>query len=374
LTRAWFNREAVDKFDEEVQLFLARNKDNVTSEVDLPDMKEEEMEEEEKPVKTASSRKRGYTTCHHVYAMEEGRRIYVAWNDIGQPVGPGGRSLRSFLGTIARDLNKMPINFQDWRKLAKTCKDDVFAYVQRSSETNRKNKGKQKWFHCAGTRSVADIHEERVKGHLDLDRSDLFIKRHTRKDGKPTNEAAKHVIEKLKSLKSAQPLSDDSTPHQVAARNDTYTQVLGPDRPSRVSGVSTGPTPTSMWGNESKEALRSENRLLMQRMEELVTSMAEKFAKMESMITGSQGLVASRFAFSLQFWCIGRGWHVVVASLVTGACVSDSNRSTFRSGGSSGVFGFQVAGSKRVPREEDARSVDLPAVWRFLRSTGSSSW
>ncbi|MQL77942.1 hypothetical protein Taro_010361 [Colocasia esculenta] len=97
-----------------------------------------------------------------------------------------------------------------------------------------------------------------------------------------------HVKEKLKSLKSAQPLSDDSTPHQVAARNDTYTQVLGLDRPGRVSGVGTGPTPTSMWGNESKEALRSENRLLMQRMTELETSMAEKFAKMESMIRGSQ--------------------------------------------------------------------------------------
>ncbi|MQM04546.1 hypothetical protein Taro_037351 [Colocasia esculenta] len=162
-------------------------------------------------------------------------------------------------------------------------------YSRRSSETNRKNKGKQKWFHCAGTRCVADISEERrVKGSPDLDRSDLFIKRHTRKDGKPTNEAAKHVIEKLKSLKSAQPLSDDSTPHQVAARNDTYTQVLGPDRLGRVSGVGTGPTPTSMWGNESKEALRTENRLLMQRMTELETSMAEKFAKMESMIRGSQ--------------------------------------------------------------------------------------
>ncbi|MQL80345.1 hypothetical protein Taro_012784 [Colocasia esculenta] len=54
------------------------------------------------------------------------------------------------------------------------------------------------------------------------------------------------IREKLKSLKSAQPPSDDSTPHQVAARNDTYTQVLGPDRLGHVSGVGTGPTPTSM--------------------------------------------------------------------------------------------------------------------------------
>ncbi|MQM14742.1 hypothetical protein Taro_047677 [Colocasia esculenta] len=89
LTGAWFNREEVDKFDEKVRLFLAGNKDNVTSKVDLSDMKEEEMEEEQKPVKTTSSRNHGYTTCHHVYVMEEGRRICVAWNDIGQLVGPG---------------------------------------------------------------------------------------------------------------------------------------------------------------------------------------------------------------------------------------------------------------------------------------------
>ncbi|MQM15199.1 hypothetical protein Taro_048139 [Colocasia esculenta] len=136
--------------------------------------------------------------------------------------------------------------------------------------------------------NLATCSTVRVKGHLDLDHTDLFIKRHTRKDGKPTNEAARHVIEKLKSLKSAQPPSDDSTPHQVAATNDTYTQVLGPDKPGHVSGVGIGPSPTSMWRNESKEALRTENRLLMQRMEELETTMAEKFAKMESMIMGSQ--------------------------------------------------------------------------------------
>ncbi|MQL98601.1 hypothetical protein Taro_031314 [Colocasia esculenta] len=74
----------------------------------------------------------------------------------------------------------------------------------------------------------------------------------------------------------------------VIAASAPPSKVLGPDRPGRVSGVGTGPTPTSMWGNESKEALRTENRLLMQRMEELETTMAKKFSKMESMIRGSQ--------------------------------------------------------------------------------------
>ncbi|MQM09467.1 hypothetical protein Taro_042340 [Colocasia esculenta] len=189
-----------------------------------------------------------------------------------------------FEATSDGAMDIVPMAFSSSWKLfsAQVCKLlELFEYIYSGLEIMNTTKK-------AALICICILNYLRVKGHLDLDRSDLFIKRHTRKDGKPTNEAAKHVIEKLKSLKSVQPPSDDSIPHQVATRNDTYTQVLGSDRPGRVSGVGTGPTPTSMWGNESKEALRIENRLLMQRMEELETTMAEKFAKMESMIRGSQ--------------------------------------------------------------------------------------
>ncbi|MQL77834.1 hypothetical protein Taro_010251 [Colocasia esculenta] len=213
-------------------------------------MKEEEMEEEQKLAKTTSSRKRGYTTCHDVYAMEEGRRICVAWNDIGQPVGLSGRSLRSFLGTIARDPQKMPINFQDWRKVPKTCKDDVFAYVQRKYDISD---GRKKWvFQDLNNkwRSWKYVNhklyfkyngkaKQQIRPNaprLDLDQWKEAAQQWTSLEWK----------EKLKSLKSAQPPSDDCTPHHVAARNDTYTQVLGPDRPGRVSGVGTGYGPSMM--------------------------------------------------------------------------------------------------------------------------------
>ncbi|MQL84443.1 hypothetical protein Taro_016947 [Colocasia esculenta] len=186
----------------------------------------------------------------------------------------------------------MPINFQDWRKVPKTCKDDVFAYVQRKCDISD---GRKKWvFQDLNNkwrswkyvnRKLYFKYNGKAKQqirlnapHLDLDQWKEAVQQWTSLEWK----------EKLKSLKSAQPPSDDCTPHHVAARNDTYTQVLGPDRPGHVSGVGTGPTPTSMWGNESKDALRTENRLLMQRMEELETTNTEKFAKMESMIRGSQ--------------------------------------------------------------------------------------
>lgn len=77
-----------------------------------------------------SIRQRGYTACRDVYNMDTSRRIAVEWNEYGQPIGPGGRSLRTFLGTLARDPQKMPIHYTDWRKVPSTCKDDVFEFVQ----------------------------------------------------------------------------------------------------------------------------------------------------------------------------------------------------------------------------------------------------
>ncbi|MQM18030.1 hypothetical protein Taro_051015, partial [Colocasia esculenta] len=58
----------------------------------------------------------------------------------------------------------------------------------RRSEVNRKNKGVQKIFHCAGTQTFADIRKaELQKSGQDMDRSKLFIVTHTRKDGIPVN-------------------------------------------------------------------------------------------------------------------------------------------------------------------------------------------
>ncbi|MQM22058.1 hypothetical protein Taro_055106 [Colocasia esculenta] len=58
----------------------------------------------------------------------------------------------------------------------------------RRNEVNHKNKGVQKIFHCAGTQTFADIRKaELQESGQDIDRSELFIVTHTRKDGIPIN-------------------------------------------------------------------------------------------------------------------------------------------------------------------------------------------
>ncbi|MQL68058.1 hypothetical protein Taro_000308 [Colocasia esculenta] len=77
-----------------------------------------------------SSKRRGDTTCQDVYNMEPSRRVNAQWNALGQPSGPARRSLKTFLGTIARDPQKLSYHHKDWRKISNTCEDDVFNFAQ----------------------------------------------------------------------------------------------------------------------------------------------------------------------------------------------------------------------------------------------------
>ncbi|MQM08489.1 hypothetical protein Taro_041347, partial [Colocasia esculenta] len=52
-------------------------------------------------------------------------------NELEQPVGEGGHSLKLFLGTIARLSDKIPIDAPTWRAMSATHKNDVWEYVQK---------------------------------------------------------------------------------------------------------------------------------------------------------------------------------------------------------------------------------------------------
>ncbi|MQL88430.1 hypothetical protein Taro_020989 [Colocasia esculenta] len=57
----------------------------------------------------------------------------------------------------------MPNDAPTWRAMSATHKDDVWEYVQRYSDINKKSKSHHKYFHCAGTKSFADINEEEIR-------------------------------------------------------------------------------------------------------------------------------------------------------------------------------------------------------------------
>ncbi|MQL93673.1 hypothetical protein Taro_026326, partial [Colocasia esculenta] len=140
LTCDWFSRAEFEKFIDDLIL--------------------RKIEVQEVVVEVSKKKYRGPTKLTSVHGLDNGKRIVVQINELGQSVGEGGHSLKLFLGAIIRLGDKMPIDAPTWRAMSATHKDDVWEYVQRYSDINKKSKSRHKYFHCDGTKSFADINEE----------------------------------------------------------------------------------------------------------------------------------------------------------------------------------------------------------------------
>ncbi|MBA0760353.1 hypothetical protein Gotri_023102 [Gossypium trilobum] len=79
---------------------------------------------------TKKRKGRGPTRCLFLNDLADGERIFVRINKFGQPVGPNSSKLSSFLGTVARNGHRAPLNFIDWRALPDSYKDDMWEYTK----------------------------------------------------------------------------------------------------------------------------------------------------------------------------------------------------------------------------------------------------
>ncbi|MQL68133.1 hypothetical protein Taro_000390, partial [Colocasia esculenta] len=139
LTCDWFSRAEFENFVDDLIL--------------------RKIEVQEVVVEVSKKKHRGPTKLSSVHGLDNGKRIVIQINELRQPVGEGGHSLKLFLGTIARLGDKMSIDAPTWRAMSATHKDDVWKY----SDINKRSKSHHKYFHCAGTKSFADINEEESK-------------------------------------------------------------------------------------------------------------------------------------------------------------------------------------------------------------------
>ncbi|MQL78429.1 hypothetical protein Taro_010851 [Colocasia esculenta] len=282
MTTTWFSYSEIDAFEQKIRKFadLSINDSPVIS------MPCEELEDEgDSTVKdhdVGMKRKgRGPTMCHDMHALEDGKKICVEWDDIGQPMGKGGKSLRIFLGTVARNADKCPINVQSWDKMPQNCIEDVWLFIQRKYDVPNEDLYRNwvmkdlsfKWkFHKYDLR----------RKYLKQDKKGVQIqppsRYHINED--MWREAVKlwtssTFREKLKALKQTQPSANSSNP--VVAKDDAFSKVFGEEKSGRIRGVGTGPTPVTLWGRKN-EMLKSENKTLHQRIKVL----EEKFAKLEN--------------------------------------------------------------------------------------------
>ncbi|KAL0004900.1 hypothetical protein SO802_012461 [Lithocarpus litseifolius] len=140
---------------------------------------------------------------------------------------------------------------------------------------NKNSRSKQTNVHTGGSKNFASYAEEMVTtlGHP-VDRADVYVKLHRRKDGTPVNTIAESNI------------SSDLTGSIAWAPDDVYAQVFGNERNGRVRGVGFGPTP-SMHPAKSTPAIaqvRSQERdAEVTQLKNQVASLTEKMSRYENM-------------------------------------------------------------------------------------------
>ncbi|XP_059653575.1 uncharacterized protein LOC132300493 isoform X2 [Cornus florida] len=171
--------------------------------------------------------------------------------------------------------------------------------AKKRSTTNKANRARQKIIHTAGTKSFARVREEQKAKRTDgkePSRAELFILTHTRKDGRPVNEASSVIISQLREQAAQQ--QEPSQNNTV--QNDIFSRVMGQDRHGRVRTYGLGPSPSDLCGPKPSrtEALmmaseaNAEVREMKERMitmEQTCAQMADQMAKMMSMMSAMQG-------------------------------------------------------------------------------------
>ena len=94
------------------------------------ELQPEQTPQSPEPQLPKKKRGRGPTRCLFLNDLADGERVFVHINKLGQPVGPESSKLSSFLGTIARNGHRAPINFVDWRAMPDSYKEEMWEYVQ----------------------------------------------------------------------------------------------------------------------------------------------------------------------------------------------------------------------------------------------------
>ncbi|KAH7690431.1 hypothetical protein IHE45_02G046500 [Dioscorea alata] len=101
---------------------------------------------------SGQQRKRGRTTIKELWTLPPQERILVSSNQLGQPIGPEAQLLAAFLGMLARSGQHIGLQYENWHKVPKTLKDDLFKFIELrfslkiSKEYVLKSLGK-KWRH-----------------------------------------------------------------------------------------------------------------------------------------------------------------------------------------------------------------------------------
>ncbi|MFQ6662961.1 hypothetical protein Gotur_030644 [Gossypium turneri] len=73
---------------------------------------------------------RGRTLLKDLYELNSVKRVNVARNSHGQPIGSEARLLVGYLGIIARNTNMLPINYESWHHMPGSNKNQALDNIK----------------------------------------------------------------------------------------------------------------------------------------------------------------------------------------------------------------------------------------------------
>ncbi|CAH2052214.1 unnamed protein product [Thlaspi arvense] len=248
-------------------------------------------------------------TVKDVWGMEK-RRIILEFGPHNQPERGSGGIFGTWLGMLSTDLNKFPINYDDWRNVLQWRKDDAWDYIKTKFCFDSSNKSykdfvmKSLSVKCKGLKTRLWDHlgrntpeetlqlrpdfipkeqwqdfvymqfSEKTKRAKQDKKKPLQDTTHFRKKsisrvskeiflktGKRPSRAEIFVNSRQKAngsfvSKEAQDLSEKLTEKMAHTQgkintSDEFSQVFGSERPGRVRCVGLGPTPSTFFKNRT---------------------------------------------------------------------------------------------------------------------------
>ncbi|XP_040942275.1 uncharacterized protein [Gossypium hirsutum] len=83
-------------------------------------------------------RGRGRTQLRELYELDPVERVKVGRNSFGQPVGSEARLLAGYMGILARNPNMLSINYESWREMPDSNKNQAFDNIKATPGRNRR--------------------------------------------------------------------------------------------------------------------------------------------------------------------------------------------------------------------------------------------
>ncbi|KAK9176818.1 hypothetical protein WN944_028837 [Citrus x changshan-huyou] len=229
-----------------------------------------------------TKKKRGPTVCHDV-ANEDGKKIVLELNNLGQPIGKSSVLYSSFYGSLVKEA--VSINCDDWRYVPKQQKALLLRALEDKSKVFKEMRAKQDIPYTGSRMGYARMQDKMKKNSSnpsEITRIDVWIKAHTKKNGEPSSSK---VVE-VKEMYEAEKNSDLLEAQSKSVKNDILSKFIGPEQGGRVRGQGAGVTLSKL------EAISQQTKKEA-KMQEQIDTLQDTIKQMQGFMDDQNKLIQS---------------------------------------------------------------------------------